>query len=52
MNAIPSYDQEQFRLNEINEVKDYFVSEIREGEFMSERLSRYISFLNTNLLSH
>ena len=25
-------DQQQVRLNKINEVKDYFIAEIREGE--------------------
>ena len=28
--AIPPNDQEQFRLNEINEIKDYFIAEIKE----------------------
>ena len=30
-------DQQQFRLNKINEVKDYFVAEIKEREIMSKR---------------
>ena len=29
LNAIPSNEQ-QFRLNKINEIKDYFLAEIRE----------------------
>ena len=29
-----SNDQQQFRLNKINEVKDYFIAEIRERELM------------------
>ena len=29
-------DQQQFRLNEINEVKDYFIAEIKERELMSK----------------
>ena len=36
-------DQQQFRLNKINEIKDYFVSEIKERELMSKRLSKYIA---------
>ena len=34
-------DQQQFRLNKINEVKDYFVAEIKGTELMSKRLSKY-----------
>ena len=35
--------QQQFRLNKINEIKDYFVAEIKERELMSKRLSKYIA---------
>ena len=35
-------DQQQFRLNKSNEIKDYFVAEIKERELMSKRLSKYI----------
>ena len=35
-------DQQQFRLNKINEIKDYFVAEIKERELMSKNLSKYI----------
>ena len=38
----PSNDQ-QFRLNKINEIKDYFIAEIKERELMSKRLSRYVA---------
>ena len=34
-------DQQQFRLNKINEIKDYFVAEIKERQLMSKRLSKY-----------
>ena len=37
-------DQQHFRLNKINEIKDYFVAEIKEKELMSKRLSKYIAF--------
>ena len=43
LNLIPLSDQEQFRLNKINEIKDYFVAEIKERELMSKRLSKYIA---------
>ena len=31
-------DQQQLRLNKINEIKDYFIAEIREIELISKRL--------------
>ena len=36
-------DQQQFRLNKINEIKEYFIAEIKERELMSKKLSRYIA---------
>ena len=36
-------DKQHFRLNKINEIKDYFVAEIKERELMSKRLSKYIA---------
>ena len=36
---------QQFRLNKISEIEDYFITEIKEGELMSQKLSKYISFL-------
>ena len=42
LNANLSNDQ-QFRLNKINEIKDYFIAEIKERELMSKRLSKYIA---------
>ena len=36
-------DQQQFWLNIINEVKDYFVAEIKDRELVSKRLSKYIA---------
>ena len=45
MNAIPLSDQQQFRLNRINEIKDYFVAEIKERELICKRLSKYIASL-------
>ena len=47
LNAIPLNanisNEQQFRLNKINEIKDYFVAEIKERELMSKRLSKYIA---------
>ena len=43
MQLILFNDQQQFRLNKVNEVKDYFIDDIKERELMSERLSKYIA---------
>ena len=34
---------QQFRLNKINEIKDYFIAEIKEKKLMSKRFSKYIA---------
>ena len=36
-------NNQQFRLNKINEIKNYFIAEIKERELMSKRLSKYIA---------
>ena len=36
-------NNQQFRLNEINEIKDYFIAEIKERELMNKSLSKYIA---------
>ena len=36
-------DQQQFRLNKINDVKDYFIAEIKQRELMRRRLNKYIA---------
>ena len=38
-----SLNNQQFRLNKINEIKDYFIAEIKESELMSKRLSKCIA---------
>ena len=43
--AIPS-NEKQSRLNKINEIKEYFLAEIRERELISENLSKYIASLD------
>ena len=42
LSANISNDQ-QFRLNKINEIKDYFIAEIRERELMTKNLNKYIA---------
>ena len=44
LSANISIDQ-QFKLNKINEIKDYFIADIRERELMSKNLSKYIASL-------
>ena len=43
LNTVLLSDQQQFRLNKINEIKDHFVAEIKERKLMSKRLSKYIA---------
>ena len=45
LSANISNDQ-QFRLNKINEIKDYFIAEIRGRELISKNLSKYIASLD------
>ena len=42
LSTTQSNDQ-QFSLDKINEIKDYFIAEIKERELMSKRLSKYIA---------
>ena len=39
-------NERQFRLNKINQTKDYFIAEIKERELMSKRLSKYVASFN------
>ena len=41
--SVPLCNKQQFRLKKINEIKDYFVIEIKERELMSKRLSKYVA---------
>ena len=43
LNAIRLNDKQQFRLNKINEIKDYFLAEIKERELMIKILSKCIA---------
>ena len=42
----PNLNNQQFRLNKISEVEEYFIAEIKEKELMSKKLSKYISFFD------
>ena len=43
-NIYPNLDnQQQFRLNKINEIKDFYIAEIKQKELMSKILSKYIA---------
>ena len=44
--SVPLSYQQQFRLNKVNEIRDYFVAEIKETELMSKILSKYIAFVD------
>ena len=37
------WNDQQFRINKINELKGYFIAEIKERELMSKNLSKYIA---------
>ena len=39
-------NNQQFRLNKISEIEDCFIAEIKGGELMSKKLSKYISFFD------
>ena len=39
-------NNQQFRLNKIGEIEDYFITEIKERELTSKKLSKYISFFD------
>ena len=50
LNAVPQNanisNEQQFSLNKTNEIKDYFLAEIREREAISENISKYIACLD------
>ena len=39
-------NEQQFRLNKFNKIKDYFLAEIRERQRISKNISKYIASLN------
>ena len=42
----PNLNNQQFRLNKISEIEEYFIAEIKERELMSKKLSKCISFFD------
>ena len=42
----PNLDNQQFKLDNISKLKDYFISDIKERELMSKNLSKYVVSLN------
>ena len=44
--SVNTSNEQQFRLKKINEIKDYFIAEIKERELMSKRLTKYIASFN------
>ena len=39
-------NEQQFRLNKINKIKDFFLTEIRERELISKNISKHIASLH------
>ena len=35
-------NSQEFRLNKIREIEDYFITDMKESELMSKKLSKYI----------
>ena len=49
----PLNDQQHFRLSKINEIKDYFVPEIKGRELITKRFNKYIAsfdYFNKSLI--
>ena len=42
----PNLNNQQFRLNEISKIEEFFIAEIKEKELMSKKLRKYISFFD------
>ena len=42
----PNLNNQQFRLNIISEIEEYFIAEIKERKLMSKKLSKYIYFFD------
>ena len=44
-------NSQQFRLNKINDIENYFIDEIKERELMSKILSKYIASFDKSLIA-
>ena len=42
-NKASNLNNQQFRLNKIKKIKDYFIAEIKKRELVSKRLTKYIA---------
>ena len=42
----PNLNNQQFRLNKISEIEEYFIAEIKERELTSKKLSKYNFFFD------
>ena len=50
LDALPLSDQMKIRLNEINNINNYFNSEIQERKTVSKRISKYITAFDKTLI--
>ena len=39
-------NNQQFRLKKVSKIEDYYITEIKERELLSKKLSKYISFFD------
>ena len=42
----PNLSNQQFRLNKISEIEEYFIAKIKKRELMRKKLSKYINFFH------
>ena len=42
----PNLNNQQFRLNKISEIEEYFIAEIKERELISKKISKYLLFFD------
>ena len=47
----PNLNNQQFRLNKISEIEEYFIAEIKERELTSKKLSKYKFFFFITLIN-
>ena len=43
----PNLSNQQFRLNKLSQIEEYFIAEIKERELMSKKISKYSFFMIT-----
>ena len=43
---LPNEQGQQSRLNKVNEIKDYLITEIKERKLMSKMIGKYIAFFD------